>query len=179
MQIERSVGEDRQQQQPQEQQQQQQPQEQQQQQPQEQQQQQQQHDAQQTCPQLAHNKPQQVAPPPRQPGGRCRYTQLQRVAKPHGASAAELTAANMDKTGLLEAAMARYHDAAPTTAPSTSTSCSAASGSTVAPHGIDVVGELQFAFIAFVIGQSLDGEQMCCNCSALLLLLFVCLWRCM
>eukprot|EP00878_Enallax_costatus_P017015 GHUV01017863.1.p1 GENE.GHUV01017863.1~~GHUV01017863.1.p1 ORF type:complete len:319 (+),score=153.78 GHUV01017863.1:49-1005(+) len=81
-------------------------------------------------------------------GSRCRYTALPRLLKVPGTSAAQLTALNMDKTGLLEQAMQRY---------------SSSSGSSGSPHqrddpqGIQLVGELQFAFIAFVFGQSLEG----------------------
>lgn len=67
--------------------------------------------------------------------GRCTYTRLPRLVKPPGASGAALTALNLDKTAALEAAAAAAGD----------------------PSGKALLGELQFAFIAFVFGQSLEG----------------------
>ena len=67
--------------------------------------------------------------------GRCSYTQLPRMVKPECASGAALTALNMDKTAVLEAAAAAAGD----------------------PGGKALLGELQFAFIAFMFGQSLEG----------------------
>jgi A1 cistron-splicing factor AAR2 len=63
---------------------------------------------------------------------------LPRLVKVAGATAAELTALNLDKTPLLEELIvSRY-------------------------GGQDdaILGELQFAFVAFVFGQSLDGEGL-------------------
>ena len=78
--------------------------------------------------------------------GRCFYTHLpDRLVKKKGLSAAELTSINLDKSpALLNAASGRY--------------CSEGSSGTSGNAGLDgLLGELQFAFIAFVYGQSLDG----------------------
>ena len=79
--------------------------------------------------------------------GRCFYTHLpERLVKKKGLSAAELTSINLDKSpALLDAASGRY--------------CSEGSTSVTSGNaGLDaIIGELQFAFIAFVYGQSLDG----------------------
>ena len=72
--------------------------------------------------------------PPR--WGRARYTRLPRVVRaPPGATAAELTALNRDRTAALEQAAAATGDAS----------------------GRALLGELQVAFAAFVLGQSLEG----------------------
>lgn len=55
-----------------------------------------------------------------------------------GISAAELTALNLDKSALLETVVAQQY----------------------AGRFDDLLGELQFAFVAFVFGQSVDGA--CC-----------------
>lgn len=99
-----------------------------------------------------------------QRGGRCKYTPLPRVIKVPGAPASQLTALNIDKTSLLEQVIARYHSK---TSGGSSSSKSGGGGSTAAQQrqqqqqsvveGLEVVGELQFAFIAFVFGQSLEG----------------------
>ncbi|KAI8464490.1 MAG: AAR2-domain-containing protein [Monoraphidium minutum] len=67
--------------------------------------------------------------------GRCRYTRLPRLVTVPGARGAELTALNLDKTAALEAAAADSGD----------------------PGGKALLGELQFAYIAFLYGQSLEG----------------------
>ncbi|PNW83398.1 hypothetical protein CHLRE_05g244750v5 [Chlamydomonas reinhardtii] len=67
--------------------------------------------------------------------GRCFYTPLHRLVKTAGLTPAQLTAANMDRSNQLVAAAALH-------------------------WGGDVrglVGEMQFAFVAFVFGQSLQG----------------------
>jgi hypothetical protein len=68
-----------------------------------------------------------------------------------GLTAAQLTALNMDKTALLEQVMDRY---------SSSSSSSSSSASLQGPAGTEVLGELQFSFIAFVFGQSLEGALL-------------------
>ncbi|KAG1676959.1 hypothetical protein FOA52_014835 [Chlamydomonas sp. UWO 241] len=67
--------------------------------------------------------------------GRCFYTRLPRLIKAKGMSPAQLTAANMDKSAQLLGVARDRH------------------GGALEP----LLGELQFAFIAFVYGQSLDG----------------------
>jgi hypothetical protein len=79
------------------------------------------------------------------------------VLKLQGATPAQLTALNVDKTSLLQQAAARYQQP-----PSTGDSSTGGSTAQPAQHGeavrgLEVVGELQFAFIAFVFGQSLEG----------------------
>eukprot|EP00798_Chlamydomonas_sp_ICE-L_P014528 gene14528-20559_t len=61
--------------------------------------------------------------------------QLPRLVKQKGMTAEELTAANMDKSGLLEQIIRRKYDG----------------------NMEGILAELQFSFIAFVFGQSLDG----------------------
>jgi hypothetical protein len=87
-------------------------------------------------------------------GGRCRYSPLPRVIKLAGAPAAQLTALNVDKTTLLEQVITRYQ-------PATIGSSSGVPSQQQQQQqqGLEVVGELQFAFIAFVFGQSLEGEH--------------------
>ena len=76
------------------------------------------------------------------PSGRCFYTRLPgRLLKQRGLTAAELTAANLDKSAALLAAVGQRYGSG-----SVSLSCM---------EGL--LGELQFAFAAFVFGQSLDG----------------------
>lgn len=74
--------------------------------------------------------------------GRCFYTHLPRLVKQRGLSAAQLTALNLDKSAqLLQAVQERY--------------------------GGDVealLGEMQYAFVAFVFGQSLDGFSQVSGC---------------
>lgn len=82
-------------------------------------------------------------------GGRCFYTKVTRLYKPAGASAAELTEWNLDRSMQLDQMIhEQYGDDA---------------------HG--VLGELQYAFVAFVYGQSLDGYA---QWKALLCLLLSC-----
>jgi hypothetical protein len=70
--------------------------------------------------------------------GRCFYTSLPRLTKLAGQSAAARTAANLDRSEALQAAAAQ-----------------AWRGDAWA-----LLGELEFAYIAFVYGQSLDGEAL-------------------
>ncbi|KMT18634.1 hypothetical protein BVRB_2g027630 [Beta vulgaris subsp. vulgaris] len=65
----------------------------------------------------------------------CYYTPIPRVIKQKGISGAELTSVNLDKTYILENILMKEYD------------------------GVEerLLGELQFAFIAFLMGQSLDG----------------------
>ena len=78
------------------------------------------------------------------PSGRCFYTRLPgRLLKQRGLTAAELTAANLDKSAALLAAVGQRYGSG--------SSC----GSLSCMEGL--LGELQFAFAAFVFGQSLDG----------------------
>ncbi|GBF99801.1 hypothetical protein Rsub_12554 [Raphidocelis subcapitata] len=67
--------------------------------------------------------------------GRCFYTRLPRFIAAPGATGAELTAVNLDKSGALEAVAAETGD----------------------PSGHSLLGELQFAYAAFLFGQSLEG----------------------
>ncbi|KAG2496037.1 hypothetical protein HYH03_005959 [Edaphochlamys debaryana] len=66
--------------------------------------------------------------------GRCFYTALSRLIKKEGLTPAQLTAANLDRTAQLEAAAGRWGGDA-----------------------CRLVGEAQFAFAAFVFGQSMQG----------------------
>ena len=77
------------------------------------------------------------------PSGRCFYTRLPgRLLKQRGLTAAELTAANLDKSAALLAAVGQRYG----------------SGGGMSPSCMEgLLGELQFAFAAFVFGQSLDG----------------------
>ena len=79
-------------------------------------------------------------------GGRCFYTRLPtRLVKQQGLTAAELTARNLDKSPvLLQAAMSRYGKRL--------TSSADGMGALAG-----LLGELQFSFVAFIYGQSLDG----------------------
>ncbi|XP_057524750.1 uncharacterized protein LOC130804354 [Amaranthus tricolor] len=65
----------------------------------------------------------------------CYYTPIPRVIKQKGISGAELTSVNLDKSYILENILMKEYD------------------------GVEdrLLGELQFAFIAFLMGQSLDG----------------------
>ncbi|GLC38850.1 hypothetical protein PLESTM_000786600 [Pleodorina starrii] len=81
--------------------------------------------------------------------GRCFYSPLPRLVKEAGLTPAQLTSLNMDRTAQLEALAAERWG-----------------GDTAA-----VVGEMQFAFIAFVFGQSLQGFR---QWRALLTLLLNC-----
>lgn len=67
--------------------------------------------------------------------GRCFYTRLPRFVAAPGATGAELTAVNLDKSGALEVAAAKTGDAS----------------------GHSLLGELQFSYAAFLFGQSLEG----------------------
>lgn len=49
----------------------------------------------------------------------------------------ELTALNLDKTGMLNQVLSKYYNR----------------------HGDELLGELQFSFLAFLMGQSLEGEH--------------------
>jgi A1 cistron-splicing factor AAR2 len=62
---------------------------------------------------------------------------LPRLVKTPGASGAELTALNLDKTAALEEAASQTGD----------------------PSGKALLGELQFAYITFLFGQSLEGAR--------------------
>ncbi|KAL9230076.1 hypothetical protein vseg_005468 [Gypsophila vaccaria] len=65
----------------------------------------------------------------------CYYTPIPRVVKQKGISGAELTSLNLDKTQILERIITKDYD------------------------GVEdrLLGELQFSFIAFLMGQSLEG----------------------
>lgn len=76
------------------------------------------------------------------------------MVKVPGMSAAQLTALNVDKTSMLEQVMARYSSSSSSTAQEQQQQQQQVADS---PAGIEVIGELQFAFIAFVFGQSLEG----------------------
>uniref|UniRef100_A0A7C8ZTH8 Protein AAR2 homolog n=1 Tax=Opuntia streptacantha TaxID=393608 RepID=A0A7C8ZTH8_OPUST len=65
----------------------------------------------------------------------CYYTPIPRVIKQKGICGAELTSLNLDKTHILEAILKKEYD-------------------NVEDR---LLGELQFAFIAFLMGQSLEG----------------------
>ena len=93
------------------------------------------------------------SPPSTSLNGRCFYTRLpDRLVKKKGLTSAELTSINLDKTPALLAALSGRHG-------------SEGSASTSINSGLDVIlGELQFAFIAFVYGQSLDGFQQVSPC---------------
>ena len=80
-------------------------------------------------------------------GGRCFYTRLPtRLVKQPGLSAAELTARNLDKSPVLLDAVEAWWGGR--FLPSTAGGVGPLAG---------LLGELQFAFVAFVYGQSLDG----------------------
>ncbi|KAL3161609.1 hypothetical protein ABBQ32_010467 [Trebouxia sp. C0010 RCD-2024] len=72
---------------------------------------------------------------PREGVGRCYYTQLPRLVKVAGMTPQQLTALNLDKTGMLHQVLQKHY-----------------SGS-----GDELLGELQFSFLAFLMGQSLEG----------------------
>ncbi|XP_074287419.1 uncharacterized protein LOC141612515 [Silene latifolia] len=65
----------------------------------------------------------------------CYYTTIPRIIKQKGISGAELTSLNLDKTQILERILLKEYD------------------------GVEdrLLGELQFSFIAFLMGQSLEG----------------------
>ncbi|KAK6927880.1 A1 cistron-splicing factor, AAR2 [Dillenia turbinata] len=65
----------------------------------------------------------------------CYYTSIPRVVKHKGVSAQELTSLNLDKTHLLESLIAKEYGGAEDL----------------------LLGELQFAFVAFLMGQSLEA----------------------
>ncbi|XP_021737225.1 protein AAR2 homolog [Chenopodium quinoa] len=65
----------------------------------------------------------------------CYYTPVPRVIKQRGISVAELTSVNLDKTYILESILMKEFEG----------------------DEDRLLGELQFAFIAFLMGQSLDG----------------------
>eukprot|EP00879_Flechtneria_rotunda_P032936 GHRR01036421.1.p1 GENE.GHRR01036421.1~~GHRR01036421.1.p1 ORF type:complete len:208 (-),score=74.55 GHRR01036421.1:282-905(-) len=97
-------------------------------------------------------------------GGRCHYTHLPRLLKVPGAPAEQLTALNMDKTSLLEQVLTRYDSGSGSGQqqqwPTASRGRPSQQQQRVVqqhPVGIEVIGELQFAFIAFVCAQSLEG----------------------
>ncbi|KAK9837719.1 hypothetical protein WJX74_003717 [Apatococcus lobatus] len=67
--------------------------------------------------------------------GRCQYSRLRRLVKAHGLTSQQLTEQNLDRSGQLEQLLhQRWHD---------QESC--------------LVGELQWAFLAFLLCQSLEG----------------------
>ncbi|XP_024543508.1 protein AAR2 homolog isoform X1 [Selaginella moellendorffii] len=66
---------------------------------------------------------------------RCRYTRLPRLLKRSGAEAKDLTSLNLDKSIALEKALKESYDGSEEL----------------------LLGELQFAYIAFLMGQSLEG----------------------
>eukprot|EP00891_Asterochloris_glomerata_P008767 jgi/Astpho2/8767/e_gw1.00128.29.1_t len=73
--------------------------------------------------------------PARDHVGRARYTELPRVVKVPGVTGAQLSALNLDKSMLLEQVLQKqYHR-----------------------DSRQLLGELQFAFLAFLRGQSLEG----------------------
>ncbi|KAH9603570.1 hypothetical protein KSS87_007118 [Heliosperma pusillum] len=65
----------------------------------------------------------------------CYYTTIPRIIKQKGISGAQLTSLNLDKTQILEKILLKEYD------------------------GVEdrLLGELQFSFIAFLMGQSLEG----------------------
>ncbi|KAL8161138.1 hypothetical protein V2J09_012627 [Rumex salicifolius] len=65
----------------------------------------------------------------------CFYTQIPRVIKQKGIGGVELTSMNMDKTHLLESILVKEYEG----------------------NEDRLLGELQFAFIAFLMGQSLEA----------------------
>ncbi|KAK9826103.1 hypothetical protein WJX81_003949 [Elliptochloris bilobata] len=67
--------------------------------------------------------------------GRCRHTRLPRLVKAPGMTAAELTAANLDRSAALEEVLAQAYGG----------------------DEAGLLGELQFAFLAFLMGHSLEG----------------------
>lgn len=72
---------------------------------------------------------------PQEGVGRCYYTQLPRLVKVPGMTPQQLTALNLDKTGLLNDILQKHCGNKPA----------------------DLLGELQFSFLAFLMGQSLEG----------------------
>ncbi len=85
--------------------------------------------------------------------GRCFYTRLPaRLVKQRGLSASELTAVNLDKSPVLLAAAAKR---LASLSPSIEGGKEGGQGRGGSLRGL--LGELQFAFVAFVYGQSLDG----------------------
>ncbi|DBA72231.1 TPA: hypothetical protein ACH3X2_010623 [Trebouxia sp. C0005] len=72
---------------------------------------------------------------PQEGVGRCYYTRLPRLVKVPGMNPQQLTALNLDKTGLLSNILQKHFGDKPG----------------------DLLGELQFSFLAFLMGQSLEG----------------------
>lgn len=68
-------------------------------------------------------------------GGRCSYVTIPRLVKERGADPKRLTAINMDRSGLLEGLVA----------------------GPLQGCGEELLGEMQHAFVALVMGQSLQG----------------------
>ncbi|KAI3424879.1 hypothetical protein D9Q98_008263 [Chlorella vulgaris] len=81
--------------------------------------------------------------------GRCYYTPLPRLVKRGGLTPQELTALNLDKSRLLEEVLAKHYK-----------------GQEAA-----FLGEFQFAFLAFLLGQSMEGFE---QWKAFLCLMFGC-----
>jgi hypothetical protein len=65
----------------------------------------------------------------------------------------------MDKTALLEQVMQRYNSSSSSNGATSAGQQQHQQSGAQGPAGIEVIGELQFAFIAFVFGQSLEGES--------------------
>ncbi len=67
------------------------------------------------------------------------------AAQVPGMSPQQLTALNLDKTGLLKDILLKYFSS----------------------DANDLLGELQFSFLAFLMGQSLEGTMLTCfSCSS-------------
>eukprot|EP00195_Chlamydomonas_chlamydogama_P010479 CAMPEP_0202899088 /NCGR_PEP_ID=MMETSP1392-20130828/7417_1 /ASSEMBLY_ACC=CAM_ASM_000868 /TAXON_ID=225041 /ORGANISM="Chlamydomonas chlamydogama, Strain SAG 11-48b" /LENGTH=502 /DNA_ID=CAMNT_0049585185 /DNA_START=78 /DNA_END=1586 /DNA_ORIENTATION=+ len=92
---------------------------------------------------------QQQQQQPASTSGRCFYTHVPRLVRRAGATASELTAMNLDKSGVLQAVLQERYKGDP----------------------LGLLGELQYAFVAFVFGQSLDGFM---QWKSLLLMLLGC-----
>ncbi|KAK9829455.1 hypothetical protein WJX72_005966 [[Myrmecia] bisecta] len=67
--------------------------------------------------------------------GRCFYTHMPRLVKASGLTSEALTAANLDKSQLLDDLISKEYSG----------------------HELAILGETQFAFLAFLMGQSLEG----------------------
>ncbi|XP_009802816.1 uncharacterized protein LOC107793749 isoform X1 [Nicotiana tabacum] len=74
-------------------------------------------------------------PVEKSPSKGCYYTSIPRVIKQKGASGPELTSMNLDKTQILETILMKQHGGSDDS----------------------LLGELQFAFVAFLMGQSLEA----------------------
>ncbi|MEW5306662.1 MAG: hypothetical protein WDW36_009113 [Sanguina aurantia] len=87
----------------------------------------------------------------------CAYTAIPRLVKGAGLTPAQLTSMNLDKSVLLTQLLQRQRQHG------------GGGSSSSADGGLPLLGELQFAFVAFLYGQSLQGFMQWKSISSLLL----------